>query len=73
MAKVSRSISFKNCEIDVANDMIIETVKDDVRTYVLSKKLAEWAGLTGLSFTIKLDDEIPSDDVDGENSIGEED
>ena len=73
MAKTSRSISFRNCEIDVENDIIMEVTKDEVRTYVLSKQLESWAGLTGVSITIKLDDDIPSEDADVENSNREED
>ena len=71
LAKTSRSISFRNCEIDVENDIIMEVTKDEVRTYVLSKQLESWAGLTGVSITIKLDDDIPSEDADVENSLTE--
>lgn len=68
MAKISKSISFKNATIDTAADIIIETSKDDIKTYRLSDILKDWNGIEGISFNIKIDEEIASQDVDGENT-----
>ena len=72
MAKFSKSISFKNACIDYEGDMIVETLKDETKTYKLSKILQEWNGVDGINITFKKDDELDSDKVDGEND-GEED
>ena len=75
MAKFSKSISFKNAEIDYENDIITETLKDEIKTYKLSKILQEWDSLSGINITFKKDDELDSDDVDEEykEESGEDD
>lgn len=71
MAKFSKSISFKSACIDYESDMIIETLKDETKTYKLSKILREWNGVDGINITFKKDDELDSDNVDEES--GEDD
>jgi len=55
--------------------MIIETLKDETKTYKLSKILREWNGVDGINITFKKDDELDSDNVDEEykNESREED
>lgn len=66
LAKFSKSISFKSACIDYESDMIIETLKDETKTYKLSKILREWNGVDGINITFKKDDELDSDNVDEE-------
>lgn len=61
MAKASKSINFKNAEINKAKGLITEVTKDDTKYYSLSKLIDEWDGIEGLSITIKKDDEVESD------------
>lgn len=67
MAKMSKSLCFKNAVIDYENDIIMEISKDDTKSYVLSKILKEWDKIEGLNLTFKKDDELASEDVDIEN------
>jgi len=66
------SLSFKNAEIDYEKDLIIETSKDETKTYKLSSIIESWNHISGLTISFKKDDELDSDKVDGEND-GEED
>jgi len=61
MAKASKSINFKNAQIDKAKNLITEVSKDDTKFYSLSKLIDEWNGIEGVSITIKKDDELESD------------
>lgn len=61
MAKASKSINFKNAEINKAKNLIIEVTKDDTKYYSLSKLIDEWDGIEGINITIKKDDEVESD------------
>ena len=42
MAKLSKSISLKNAEINVDDMTITEVTKDDEKTYSLKKILQDW-------------------------------
>lgn len=57
MAKVSNSVSFKNCEIK--NGYIEEVTKDETFYYSLKKIIDQWSNIPGLSITIKYDDDLP--------------
>jgi hypothetical protein len=61
MAKSSRSISFKNAEIDTEADTITETTKDDMKVFSLSNLLKSWNKIDGLSISIRLDEDAPED------------
>lgn len=41
---------------------ITETTKDDIKVYSLDKLLADWNHISGISLTIKQDDEIPANE-----------
>lgn len=46
MAKLSKSISLKNAEINVDDMTITEVTKDDEKTYSLKKILQDWNGIS---------------------------
>ena len=65
MAKFSKSITYKNATINVANDLITEIPSKDVTNfYKLSKVFEDWDGIEGITITIKKDDDIKSDGED---------
>ena len=67
MAKFSKSISFKNATVNKEKDLITEVFKDETKFYSISKLIADWDGVDGISVTIKKDDELESEDcIDGE-------
>lgn len=66
MAKLSKSISFKNATIDYKNDLIMEILKDETKTYRLSTILKDWDNIDGLNLSFKKDDELESEDCDRE-------
>lgn len=63
MAKISKKYSFAKGEIEFNSDIgkyvITEINKDDTVSYDLSTILDSFAGLSGVSLTIGVDDEIP--------------
>lgn len=61
MAKSSKSILYKNAEIDMESDSISEVTKDETRVYSLSNLLKSWNKIPGISLTIKLDEDAPED------------
>lgn len=63
MAKKSKSISFKNATICIADGTITEYFRDESKTYSIEKLLKEWDGIDGISLSVKLDEDAP---VDGE-------
>lgn len=64
MAKISKSVSFKNATISISSEemTITEYTKDDSKTYNLEKILKEWNQVDGISLTIKQDNDIPADE-----------
>lgn len=62
MAKITKAISLKNAEINMEDMTITETTKDDIKVYLLDKLLADWNGISGISLTIKQDNDIPADE-----------
>ena len=62
MAKVSKSIAFKNAVIDKAEGTITEFTKDDTKVYSIEKLLEDWDQVEGISLTIKQDDDVPADE-----------
>ena len=60
MAKVSKSMSFKNAVIDLENNTITEFTKDDTKVYGLRDVLKTRNGIEGISVSIKQEDEMPS-------------
>lgn len=63
LAKISKSIAFKNATIDKEDMTITEIIKDDTNVYNLDNLLNEWDGIQGISLVIKKDDEIPNDEI----------
>ena len=61
MAKISKSLSFKNAEISKDDMTITEYFKDGISVYKINTILEEWENVKGLSITIRQDDELPSD------------
>ncbi len=61
MAKQSKSISFKNATISIADGTITEILRDESKTYLIDKLLRDWDNIEGVSLTIKLDEEAPAD------------
>lgn len=47
--------------------IIVEHLKDEDRVYSIEKILDEWDGITGISLTIKKEEELPEDGVPAEN------
>lgn len=62
MAKKTKSISFKNATISVADGTITEIFKDESKTYSIKKLLESWDGIEGVSLTVKLDEDAPADE-----------
>jgi len=58
MAKKYTSMHFKNACIDFKNMTITETTKDNIEEYDLNKVLQEWAGIDGISFSLRKDSEL---------------
>lgn len=63
MAKISKSLSFKNCVIDINDGTITEYTKDGENVYNLKNILSEWNGVDGISFNLKQDDELEPEQV----------
>lgn len=63
MAKISKSMIFKNAIIDENDMTITEITKDSTNVYSLQNLLHEWHGIEGISLTIKQDNEIPSEET----------
>ena len=61
MAKITKAVSLKNAEINM-EDMTITETKDDIKVYSLDKLLADWNHISGISLTIKQDNDIPADE-----------
>lgn len=62
MAKITKAVSLKNAEINMEDMTITETTKDDIKVYSLDKLLSDWNHISGISLTIKQDDEIPANE-----------
>lgn len=62
MAKITKAVSLKNAEINMEDMTITETTKDDIKVYSLDKLLSDWNHISGISLTIKHDDEIPANE-----------
>lgn len=60
MAKISKSVSFKNATINLEDNTITEITKDYEKVYNLSEILDAWNGVENISFSIKQDDEMPT-------------
>lgn len=68
LAKQSMSLSFTNATIDVEKDLITENPKKDViNFYKLSDILTKWNGVEGINISFKKDDDIKSDEDNGED------
>mgnify|MGYP004536692201 CR=1 FL=1 len=63
MAKITKKYSFSKAEISYEEDgkyTITEIGKDDSTDYNLSSVLDSFVGLSGVSLSIGIDDEVPS-------------
>lgn len=61
MAKSTKSVSFSNAIIDIDEDTITETKKDECTTWNLSDVLKQFNGLPGVSLMIRYDDALPGE------------
>jgi hypothetical protein len=61
MAKVNKTVSYKNAVISKEDMTITEFGKDFTKTYCLKNLLEEWDGIESVSLTIRMDDELPED------------
>lgn len=67
MAKLTKSVAFKNATIEITNEeneikaTITEYEKDDTKVYDLLSVLNEYNGIDGISLTIKQDSNLASD------------
>lgn len=64
MAKMQRGFSATNCMIDFENRKLIESTKEGDLVYDLNKVLQDWNGITGIGFSIKLNQDIEPDSVE---------
>jgi len=62
MAKVNKTVSFKNAVISKEDMTITEYLKDTIKTYRLESLLDEWSDVENISLTIKVDDELLEDE-----------
>ena len=62
MAKITKKYSFSKAEISYENGKytITEIGKDDSTDYDLTSVLDSFIGLSGITLTIGVDDEVPS-------------
>ena len=62
--KESKKISFSNATITKENDkyIIIETTKDEDKTYDLTNRLEEFVGVEGISLQISKTEDIESEE-----------
>ena len=68
MAKTSKTVSFKNATINFDDMTITETNKDDFAEYDLEGVLRDWNGISGISLTLKTEDELTPLDEERENA-----
>lgn len=64
MAKKQRGFSATNCMIDSDEMVIVESTKEGDLVYDLNKIIQEWNGVTGISFSIKLNQDVEPDKTD---------
>jgi len=65
MAKLSKSINFKNAVICIEDNTITEYLpKDEIKVYNLKNVLDEWNGVEGINFTLKQEDDLTPDGKD---------
>ena len=69
MAQLNKTVTFKNATINTQDWTITEVTKDDTKVYDLKGVLDSWAGVDGITFSLKqVDDLEPMDeDTDNEN------
>lgn len=67
MAKEIRSVTFRNAVIDMASRTITEYEKDYTLIYKLDDVLGEWNGIGGISFSIKMQDDVEPAMREGDN------
>ena len=74
--KKTRTTAFTKARIEEVDGelLIIEVGKKDApdRVYSLTNELMEWAGVEGVSLTIKKDEEIVPDDMTTDEFIEDE-
>lgn len=61
MAKMQKGFSATNCMIDFEERKLVETTKDGDLIYDLDKILQNWNGVMGITFSIKLNQDIEPD------------
>lgn len=67
MAKINKSVIFKNAIIDMSERTITEMDKDYTKTYRLDDMLSDWDGIGGISFVIKMSEDIAPYSCEGDS------
>ena len=62
MAKFNRTVTYTKAVIDKDAGTITEYLKDAENVYYIENILEAWNGVTGITITIKKDEELPSED-----------
>jgi hypothetical protein len=55
MARMSKSMNFKNCTLSLEDMTLVEIGKDTSEEFDLMEVLKQWDGVEGLSISIKKD------------------
>ena len=59
MAKIKRSENYSKATINITDDTIVETTKDDCKVYSLQDFLKRWDKVENINISISTDDELP--------------
>lgn len=63
MAKSNKTVTYAKATINKEAGTITEYLKDGENVYYLDNILEEWDGVAGITFAIKKDEELPSEEV----------
>ena len=58
MAKISKSMGFQKAQINLEDMTLTEYLKDETNTYSIMDILREWDKVDGISWNIKLDNNV---------------
>lgn len=62
MAKSNKTVTYTKAVIDKEAGTITEYLKDAENVYYIENILEAWDGISGISITIKKDEELPSEE-----------
>ena len=61
MAKYQKSISYKNCTIDLGDMTLTEVLKDEINEFSILNVLKQWDGISGIDISFRKSNEITSE------------